>query len=105
MPSDRLGRSQIKLIKIEARLVRHARRLELTLAEIVAALGLEHMRRIRNQIIHEGGRWGPWPVSEWPDERDWPQIVNGIAEEMLSFHLKATMPRLLRTHIERACTG
>ena len=34
MPSDRLGRSQIKLINICGRLVRHTRRLVFQLAEV-----------------------------------------------------------------------
>ena len=55
IPSDRLGRSQIELIKTGGRLVRHARRLVFQLAEVAVP------REVFRQVLERIGGLHPAP--------------------------------------------
>lgn len=63
------------------------------------SLGLDHMREVRNEIIHEGRRLIPWPIADDPSKRDWPQILDDIVGEILRFRMKATLARTLNKHV------
>jgi len=75
-------------------------RLNLTPSEIKKALGLNYMREMRNEVVHSGVRWVPWPVSDERRERDWPQILNDIVGEILRYRLNATLTMTLHKHVE-----
>ena len=77
-------------------------RLNKTPVQITEALGLDHIRNVRNKVIHEGGRWEPWPISSQTHERDWPQILNDIVEEVLRYQLNATPARTLHGHMRKS---
>ena len=73
--------------------------LGLSSRQVIDALGLNHIRRIRNEIIHHGKREVPWPVGDDPTLRDWPQILNDIVEEVLRQRMRATPTKVLKAHV------
>ncbi len=67
---------------------------------IKIALGLDRIRRARNESIPEGTRLIPWPVADDPENRDWPQILDDIVGEILRERLNATQTRTLDKHVK-----
>ncbi len=74
-------------------------RLGVSAQRIRDALGLDHIRRARNEIIHEGRRDLRWPIDASAEQRDWPQILNDIVDEILRRRLHATPTATLRKHV------
>ena len=68
---------------------------------IKSVLGLDQILQARNDIVHKGERMDPWPVSDDPKKRDWPQILDDVVGEILRFRFKATLQRTLGKHIKR----
>jgi len=99
-------RDNVELIRNTAQfLTKKEFRLRMDAEGIKQALGLDHMRKVRNEIIHKGDRLIPWPVSHDPDRRDWPQILDDIVGEILRHRLNSTLTRTLNKHVADGLRG
>ena len=87
--------------KLASELALKKYKLGLSADEVIRVFGLDQMRKVRNQIIHEGLRPDWWPVDPGNEQRDLPQLLHEIVSTVIRNRLHATPTRAPREHVRR----